>query len=59
MTDFRFVSRPDARRIYDVSADGKRLLFITRGDGASDTQSRQINVVLNWFDELKRLVPLK
>jgi serine/threonine-protein kinase len=39
---------------YDVTPDGQRLLMIRR-----DTESapRQINVVLNWHEELKRLVP--
>jgi eukaryotic-like serine/threonine-protein kinase len=38
---------------YDVSPDGQRFLMIT---GESKPQ---INVVLNWFEELKRLVPPK
>ncbi len=60
LTDFRFYSGVrTARRIYDVSADGKRLLVLTRGDEGTNTEARQINVVLNWFEELKRLVPLK
>ncbi len=37
---------------YDVSGDGRRFLMI-KGDQHSD----QIHVVLNWFEELKRLVP--
>ncbi len=60
VTDFRFYSGArTARRYYDVSADGKRLLVLTRGDEGTNTEARQINVVLNWFEELKRLVPLK
>jgi len=39
---------------YDVAADGQRFLMMqTRGDGAT----HQISVVLNWFEELKQLVP--
>ena len=38
---------------YDVTPDGQRFLMIqARVQGAG-----QINVVLNWFEELKRLVP--
>jgi Tol biopolymer transport system component len=37
---------------YDVTADGRRFILI-RGVDASPT--REIHVVLNWFEELKRL----
>jgi Tol biopolymer transport system component len=36
---------------YDVSPDGQRFLMITK------ESKPQINVVLNWFEELKRRVP--
>ena len=47
-------------RTYDVSPDGKRFLMIKAG-GASDrpAASPPIIVVQNWFEELKRLVPIK
>ncbi len=38
---------------YDISPDGERLLMIKQEEG----EPGQINVVLNWFEELKRLVP--
>ncbi len=38
---------------YDISADGQQFLMIKEEEGQQD----QINVVLNWFEELKRLVP--
>jgi len=38
---------------YDISPDGQRFLMIKEEGGQQD----QINVVLNWFEELKRLVP--
>jgi len=38
---------------YDISPDGHRFLMIKREEG----DTAQINVVLNWFEELKRLVP--
>ncbi len=42
---------------YDVAADGR---FIVMGrDGLSYESARsQIHLVLNWFEELKRLVPV-
>ena len=42
------------RRNYDVSADGQRFLMIQR---EQDLVPTEIVVVLNWFEELKRLVP--
>jgi len=40
---------------YDVSADGQRFLMVKEIERAQSTA--QINVVLNWFEELKRRVP--
>jgi serine/threonine-protein kinase len=45
-------------RNYDVSLDGRRFLIITnavRNDGVSNPI--QLNLVLNWGEELQRLVP--
>jgi len=41
---------------YDISPDGQRFLMIKEAD-EEEGQPGQINVVLNWFEELKRLVP--
>ncbi|MCZ6768011.1 MAG: protein kinase [Acidobacteria bacterium] len=41
------------RAAYDVTPDGQRFLMIKE----SEQQVTHINVVLNWFEELKRLVP--
>jgi len=41
---------------YDISPDGQRFFMIKEGDLA-ETQG-QINVVLNWFEELKERVPV-
>jgi len=41
---------------YDVSPDGQRFLMIEETGGTTATQ---INVVLNWAEELKRRVPVK
>jgi len=38
---------------YDISTDGQQFLMIKR----EQQGEAQINVVLNWFEELKRLVP--
>jgi hypothetical protein len=38
-----------------VSPDGRRFIVIEAGE--TESPARQINVVLNWFEELKRLVP--
>ena len=35
---------------YDVSQDGQRFLMVK-----DDSDSGRLNVVLDWFDELKRL----
>ncbi|MCH8267337.1 MAG: serine/threonine-protein kinase [Acidobacteria bacterium] len=40
---------------YDVTPDGQRFVMIQ--EGAPDSPPPQINVVLNWFEELKRRVP--
>jgi serine/threonine-protein kinase len=48
-------------QMYDISRDGKRFLMIKEsGSTASESKStEQINIVLNWFEELKQRVPVK
>jgi hypothetical protein len=41
---------------YDVSPDGKRFFIIKEGNGP-DQAPPTIEVVQNWTEELKRLVP--
>jgi serine/threonine-protein kinase len=41
---------------YDVSPDGQRFLMLKSTEQAQSAPT-QINVVLNWFEELKRRVP--
>ena len=41
---------------YDVSADGQRFLMLRPVEQPSQSTT-QINVVLNWFEELKQKVP--
>ena len=44
-------------RPYDVSPDGQRFLMIKEGGtGAETSAAPQLIVVLNWLEELKRLV---
>ena len=46
----------NSRRVaYDVSADGQRFVMIKEDERAAT--ATQINVVLNWFEELKQKVP--
>jgi eukaryotic-like serine/threonine-protein kinase len=49
-----YVPTPRSFPDYDVSPDGQRFLMLKAADEASPTQ---INVVLNWFEELKQKVP--
>ncbi len=51
-----FVSQfPLMGTAYDVSPDGQRFLMVKETEQA--TSITQINVVLNWFEELKQKVP--
>jgi hypothetical protein len=46
---------------WDISHDGKRFLMI-KPPGAADASQGglwKINIVLNWFEELKQRVPVK
>jgi serine/threonine-protein kinase len=55
LTDTNMLEGWNGFRNYDVSPDGKRFVLIEGGGpGSAPTQ---LNVVLNWFDELKRRVP--
>ena len=40
---------------FDVSPDGQKFLMIKASD--QESAPTQINVVLNWFEELKQKVP--
>ena len=53
----RFVRSPNTVASYDVSADGQRFLRVQPMH--PDPPRDQIQVTLNWFEELKRLVPAK
>jgi hypothetical protein len=45
-------STPRGYQYYDISPDGQRFLMVKLAQ-----ETPQIHVVLNWFEELKRLVP--
>jgi hypothetical protein len=46
-------------RSYDVSPDGQRFLMALTRNRLTDLASTQMILVQNWFDELKRLVPVR
>jgi Tol biopolymer transport system component len=52
----RFIRSPNDVAAYDVAADGR---FLMVQPLHPDPPANQIQVVLNWFEELKRLVPTK
>ena len=47
-------------RDYDVTADGERLVMVFPAvlEGPSEPAFSRINIVLNWFEELKERVPV-
>ncbi|MBI4463460.1 MAG: PD40 domain-containing protein, partial [Acidobacteria bacterium] len=48
---------PAVTRNYDIAPDGRRFLMVKASDQAAIVT--HLNVVLNWFEELKRKVPVK
>ncbi len=52
----RYQLSPVQTEDYDVSPDGQRFLMLKANEQAQAAPT-QINVVLNWFEELKRRVP--
>jgi hypothetical protein len=48
---------PQTGRQYSVSPDGRRFLMIKDAAGDAEAPPPQINVVLNWFEELKQQAP--
>ncbi len=45
-------------RHWDVSSDGRRLLMIRQTGAATSDGELEIVLIQNWFEELKRLVPI-
>jgi len=55
----RIVQGNTGRR-YDITPDGMRFLVLLPADQSDESrQTLKINVVLNWFEELKQRVPAK
>jgi len=52
----QYLPTPGTLPNYDVSPDGQRFLMLKPSEQAQGAPT-QINVVLNWFEELKRRVP--
>jgi len=52
----QFYTAGEGNTNYDVDPDGQRFVMIKAVE-AEEGQPGQINVILNWFEELKRLVP--
>jgi len=50
--------RTTGRVSYDVSPDGQHFVMLNEHEGNASSAT-QINVVLNWFEELKRRVAAK
>jgi serine/threonine protein kinase/Tol biopolymer transport system component len=47
-------------RPYDITPDGKQFLIVYRDSNAPEQPAQtQIRITLNWFEELKRRVPVK
>ena len=42
---------------YDLSPDGRRFIMLKPAATAADTSD--LHVILNWFDDLRRRVPLE
>jgi Tol biopolymer transport system component len=51
----QYVPTPRSFQDYDVSPDGQRFLMLKSGEQSQ--APAQINIVLNWFEELKQKVP--
>ena len=50
---------PTGPRRFDIAPDGRRFLMTKQGEATSeDASPPQINIILNWHEELKRLVPI-
>jgi len=56
--DAPFYNPAAHRRHYDITLDGQRFFVIgNRLDADEGTVAPSINVILNWFEELKERVP--
>jgi len=56
-----FIYHGLSRRSYDITPDGLRFLMVfpaAQADSVTETPAEQINIVQNWFEELKERVPV-
>jgi Tol biopolymer transport system component len=56
-----FIGQGLLTRSYDITPDGQRFLMVfpaAQADSVTATSDEQINIVLNWFEELKERVPV-
>ena len=53
----RHADRERYDNTFDISADGKRFLFVTETEGTAKRVRREPTIVLNWTKELDTLVP--
>jgi len=57
------IQPPRSQRNYDITPDGKQFLVVLLASAQGEANLRlpraQINVVVNWFEELKQRVPSK
>ena len=56
-----YASFPQDRHSWDISPDGKRFLMMKEPQStvSAGRGPRKIDIVLNWFEELKQRVPVK
>ncbi len=43
---------------YDIEVSGERFIMVSRRQTPDGAPSQRINIVLNWFEELKERVPV-
>jgi serine/threonine-protein kinase len=56
----KYVPGPGGSRNFDISPDGRRFIMIKDVEHTLEASARdELTVVLNWFDELRQLVPAK
>jgi Tol biopolymer transport system component len=56
----KIVPRNNMVRPYDITPDGKQFLIVYRDSSTPDQPTQQqIRITLNWFDELKRRMPVR
>jgi hypothetical protein len=44
---------------YDIHPDGKRFVMVSEPETRAAAQPVQLNIVLDWSEELQRLVPVR